>query len=114
MLELAKNYQYEEGLVRRDQGFDDRYELAVAELVKAKIEGRTLPKRTAPPPAKSTDLLQALRNSAGSCPRLSRSLPQRRRQGSLRAHRKRSEALAHNARLDGRNVWRCDPIGKAI
>jgi len=45
--------------------FDDRYEAAVAELVKAKIEGRTLPKKKAPPVSKQSDLLQALRESAG-------------------------------------------------
>jgi DNA end-binding protein Ku len=45
--------------------FDDRYEEAVAELVKAKIEGRSLPKKKAPVVSKSSDLLQALRESAG-------------------------------------------------
>ncbi len=45
--------------------FDDRYEAAVAELVKAKIEGRALPKKKAPAASKPSDLLQALRESAG-------------------------------------------------
>ncbi|KAA0687939.1 Ku protein [Neorhizobium sp. P12A] len=45
--------------------FDDRYEAAVAELVKAKIEGRALPKKKAPAVSKQSDLLQALRESAG-------------------------------------------------
>ncbi|MDF1631473.1 Ku protein [Mycoplana sp. MJR14] len=45
--------------------FDDRYEAAVAELVKAKIEGRALPKKKAPPASKPSDLLRALRESAG-------------------------------------------------
>lgn len=45
--------------------FDDRYEVAVAELVKAKIEGRSLPKKKAPTVSKQSDLLQALRESAG-------------------------------------------------
>ncbi|CAD7035309.1 Ku protein [Pseudorhizobium endolithicum] len=45
--------------------FDDRYEAAVAELVKAKIEGRALPKKKAPVASKPGDLLQALRESAG-------------------------------------------------
>ncbi|MCT7667395.1 Ku protein [Shinella kummerowiae] len=44
---------------------DDRYEAAVAELVKAKIEGRALPKKKAPAVSKQSDLLQALRESAG-------------------------------------------------
>jgi len=45
--------------------FEDRYEAAVAELVKAKIEGRTLPKKKAPVASKPSNLLQALRESAG-------------------------------------------------
>jgi DNA end-binding protein Ku len=45
--------------------FDDRYEAAVSELVKAKIEGRALPKKKAPVASKPSDLLQALRESAG-------------------------------------------------
>ncbi|MGP4806289.1 non-homologous end joining protein Ku [Agrobacterium cavarae] len=45
--------------------FDDRYEEAVTELVKAKIEGRSLPKKKAARAAKAVDLLQALRESAG-------------------------------------------------
>lgn len=45
--------------------FDDRYEEAVTELLKAKIEGRSLPKKKAAPAAKAIDLLQALRESAG-------------------------------------------------
>ncbi len=45
--------------------FNDRYEEAVTELVKAKIEGRSLPKKKAAPAAKAVDLLQALRESAG-------------------------------------------------
>ncbi len=65
MLDLAKH------IINTKKGsfdaktFDDRYEAAVAELVKAKIEGRSLPKKKAPPPAKQSDLLQALRESAG-------------------------------------------------
>lgn len=47
------------------RAFDDRYEAAVVELVKAKIEGRALPKRAAPVASKPGDLLQALRESAG-------------------------------------------------
>jgi DNA end-binding protein Ku len=44
--------------------FDDRYEAAVAELVKAKIEGRALPKKKTPPASRPKELLQALRESA--------------------------------------------------
>ncbi|TQX86868.1 MULTISPECIES: Ku protein [Rhizobium] len=44
---------------------DDRYESALAELVKAKMEGRTLPKPKVVKVSEPTDLLQALRESAG-------------------------------------------------
>lgn len=46
------------------KSFDDRYDAAVAELVKAKIEGRAVPKKKAPKPAQPSDLLKALRDSA--------------------------------------------------
>ncbi len=65
MLDLAKH------IINTKKGsfdakvFDDRYESAVAELVKAKIEGRSLPKKKAPPAVNTSDLLQALRESAG-------------------------------------------------
>lgn len=45
--------------------FDDRYEQAVAELVKAKIEGKSLPKPKKVQVSKPNDLLAALRESAG-------------------------------------------------
>ncbi|WP_020179442.1 Ku protein [Methylopila sp. M107] len=45
--------------------FDDRYEAALAELVKAKVEGRKITPRKPKAPAKSVDLMEALRQSAG-------------------------------------------------
>lgn len=45
--------------------FDDRYEAALAELVKAKVEGRKIAPRKPQPAAKGTDLMEALRQSAG-------------------------------------------------
>jgi DNA end-binding protein Ku len=45
--------------------FDDRYEAALAELIKAKIEGRKLRKKPEPEPKKVSNLLDALRQSAG-------------------------------------------------
>lgn len=45
--------------------FEDRYEAALAELVKAKIEGRKIRKPKPPKETKPTDLLEALRRSAG-------------------------------------------------
>ena len=65
MLELAEHIIGTKKGSFDASAFDDRYEAAVAELVKAKIEGRALPKKKAPPASKPSDLLQALRESAG-------------------------------------------------
>ena len=46
--------------------FDDRYDAALQELVKAKIEGREITPPKAPEPTKRSDLLDALRESAGA------------------------------------------------
>lgn len=46
--------------------FDDRYETALAELIRAKIEGRKLKKTAKPEPKKVSNLLDALRQSAGA------------------------------------------------
>ncbi|WP_413711662.1 Ku protein [Rhizobium sp. Rhizsp82] len=45
--------------------FEDRYEAALADLVKAKIEGKSLPKTKKVEVSKPNDLLAALRESAG-------------------------------------------------
>lgn len=45
--------------------FDDRYEAALADVVKAKIEGRKIKPRKAPREDKVIDLMAALRESAG-------------------------------------------------
>lgn len=44
--------------------FDDRYEAELAELVKAKVEGRKIKSRAAKPRGKVVDLMEALRESA--------------------------------------------------
>lgn len=65
MLDLAKH------IISTKKGdfdpatFDDRYEAALAELVKAKMEGRSLPKPKKVEVSKPNDLLAALRESAG-------------------------------------------------
>lgn len=65
MLDLAKH------IISTKKGefdpatFDDRYEAALAELVKAKIEGKALPKKRKVEVSKPNDLLAALRESAG-------------------------------------------------
>lgn len=65
MLDLAKHIIATKRGAFDPKSFDDRYDAAVAELVKAKLEGRDIPKKRAPKPSKSNDLLQALRESAG-------------------------------------------------
>lgn len=45
--------------------FDDRYEAALTELIRAKIEGRKIRKKPKPEPKKVSNLLDALRQSAG-------------------------------------------------
>lgn len=65
MLELAQHIINTKKGSFDVKAFDDRYDAAVAELVKAKIEGKALPKKKAPPHAKANDLLEALRQSAG-------------------------------------------------
>jgi DNA end-binding protein Ku len=45
--------------------FDDCYEAALADLVKAKLEGKSLPKPKKVEVSKPNDLLAALRESAG-------------------------------------------------
>ncbi len=65
MLDLAKH------IISTKKGdfdpatFDDRYEAALEEMVKAKIEGKALPKRSKVAVSKPNDLLAALRESAG-------------------------------------------------
>ncbi|NTJ66548.1 Ku protein [Agrobacterium rhizogenes] len=65
MLDLAKHIiATKKG--KFDAGeFDDRYEAALADLVKAKIEGKAIPRHKPEKPAKVTDLMEALRQSAG-------------------------------------------------
>jgi DNA end-binding protein Ku len=65
MLDLAKHIISTKKGEFDPAAFDDRYESALAELVKAKIEGKALPKRKKVEVSKPNDLLAALRESAG-------------------------------------------------
>lgn len=65
MLDLAKHIIETKKGVFKPADFDDRYEAALADLVKAKLEGKAPPARKRAPPAKTTDLMAALRESAG-------------------------------------------------
>ena len=64
MLDLAKHIIGTKAGAFDPKSFDDRYETAVTDLVKAKIEGRKIPKKKAAKPKAPKDLLQALRESA--------------------------------------------------
>jgi len=65
MLELAEHILSTKAGEFDPGKFDDRYEEALAELVKAKIEGRKVIPLKRPEPTKKNDLLEALRISAG-------------------------------------------------
>ena len=65
MLDLAKHIIATKRGTFDPAGFEDRYEAALAELVRAKMEGRPIEIRKAPKPAKVVDLMEALRQSAG-------------------------------------------------
>ncbi|MBY3537575.1 Ku protein [Rhizobium laguerreae] len=65
MLDLAKHIISTKIGTFDPATFDDRYEQAVAELVKAKLEGKALPKPKKVQVSKPNDLLAALRESAG-------------------------------------------------
>ncbi|MBB6253000.1 Ku protein [Nitrospirillum iridis] len=65
MLDLAKHIIATKQGAFKPEEFDDRYEAALADLVKAKLEGKALPARPRAAPPKTTDLMAALRESAG-------------------------------------------------
>ena len=65
MLDLAKHIIDTKKGEFDPRVFDDRYEAALAEMIKAKMEGRPIERKKAPEPAKVVDLMEALRQSAG-------------------------------------------------
>jgi DNA end-binding protein Ku len=65
MLELAKHIIATKSGTFDPAAFEDRYEQALADLVKAKLEGKPLPAPKLAPTGKVVDLLDALRRSAG-------------------------------------------------
>lgn len=83
MLDLAKH------IIKTKEGrfdpasFEDRYEAALAELVKAKAEGRTIETRKLPRREKVVDLMAALRESARIAKKDARTpMPRSRRSAS--------------------------------
>jgi DNA end-binding protein Ku len=65
MLDLAKHIIATKKGVFDPAGFEDRYEQALADLVKAKLEGKPIPAPKPVTTGKVVDLLDALRRSAG-------------------------------------------------
>lgn len=65
MLKLAQHILKTKAGSFEPEKFDDRYEEALADLVRAKIDGRKIVPLKRPEPTKSNDLLEALRLSAG-------------------------------------------------
>jgi len=68
MIDLAKHIIDTKRGKFNPKEFDDRYESALADLVKAKAEGKQIPKRKAPVATNVVDLMDALRQSAGKAP----------------------------------------------
>lgn len=66
MLDLAKHIIAGKTGAFDPASFDDRYEAALASLVKAKMEGRPVEVRKAPVATNVVDLMEALRKSAGA------------------------------------------------
>jgi DNA end-binding protein Ku len=65
MLDLARHIIETKNGAFDPSKYEDRYEAALAELVKAKLEGRKIEIRKAPRREKVVDLMAALRESAG-------------------------------------------------
>jgi DNA end-binding protein Ku len=65
MLELAEHIIKTKSGKFNPKDYDDRYEAALAEVVKAKMEGRKIDVRKEPRQDKVVDLMAALRESAG-------------------------------------------------
>jgi len=92
MLDLAKHI-IDTKLGEFDpRSFDDRYDTAVAELVKAKIEGREVKRPKPPKETKVTSLMDALRESAKTSGKTKPSAPSRKKAAS--SSRKKAEPAA--------------------
>jgi DNA end-binding protein Ku len=97
MLDLAIH------IIRTKQGafdpraFHDRYEGALAELVKLKLEGKPIPKRAAPESEATVNLMQALRDSAGAGRRPNGKSPARKGTGGRGAAKAKAPAPGRKA-----------------
>jgi DNA end-binding protein Ku len=82
MLDLAKHIIATKRGTFDPGEFDDRYESALADLVKAKLAGKPLPKPKTVKPTKGADLMEALRRSAGVTGKPQKAAPAPRRKAS--------------------------------
>lgn len=82
MLKLAEHILATKAGSFKPEEFDDRYEAALGEVVKAKLEGRELPRILQPKVANVIDLMEALRQSAGITGSTKTSPPARKKAGS--------------------------------
>ena len=92
MLDLAQHIIKTKRRKFDPRDFDDRYESALADLVRAKIEGRTIQPRPEPAPEVPVDLMAALRESASLAARkpARRSAPPGKPRGGARKSPSRS------------------------
>lgn len=89
MLDLARHIIGTKLATFDPREFDDRYDAAVAELVKAKIEGREIEVPKAPEETKVTSLMDALRESAKASGKTEPPAPSRKKAAS--GSRKKAE-----------------------
>lgn len=85
MLDLAKHIIDTKSGEFDPRDFDDRYDKAVAELVKAKIEGREIKAPERPKETKVTSLMDALRESAQASGKTKPSSPSRKKASAKKA-----------------------------
>jgi len=81
--------------------FDDRYDAALLELVKAKIEGRTITPPKTPEPTEPADLMQALRESAAAAGR-----PSTRRKATAKASKRAGKSASKKKRAASKSARR--------
>ena len=79
------------------RSFHDRFEGALTELVKLKLEGKPIPKRAPPESEATVSLLQALRDSAGAAGRPGRKSASKKRIGGSAAERTKVAAPRRKA-----------------
>lgn len=91
MLDLAKHIIHTKSGTFDPRDFDDRYDTAVAELVKAKIAGRNIKPPKPVKETKVTSLLEALRESAKAAePRKRTAAPRKRTSATPSKSRKKA------------------------